>query len=116
MGTAHPTSSGALGDLWMLLRFRIVLSRRRIMKSLAWAVTTFLMMIAALSAQEPSPRDQEAKAELQRLQGTWRFESLEIDGKATPAAQLKERTLVIGGNVFLVRQGEKVLQGGILRL
>ena len=36
------------------------------------------------------------KAELQRLQGTWVYESYEIDGKAEDAEKLKARTFSSG--------------------
>jgi uncharacterized protein (TIGR03067 family) len=56
------------------------------------------------------------KAELQRLQGTWLYESYEIDGKAEDADKLKTRTFLVGADAFLVRQDGKIVQAGKLTL
>src|SRR5215217_6053654 len=62
------------------------------------------------------PEEEALKAELQRLQGTWLYESYEIDGKAEDADKLKARTFLVGADAFLVRQDGKIVQAGKLTL
>jgi uncharacterized protein (TIGR03067 family) len=88
----------------------------KIMVRSAIAVVLFVLAGPMLQAQEkPAPREEEAGKALLELQGTWSFESFE-DGKKTPLPGLKKRTFFVGGNLFLVREGDKVLQAGTLRL
>lgn len=56
------------------------------------------------------------QAELQRLQGTWVYESYTIDGKAEDAEKLKTRTFLVGADAFLVRQDGKIATAGNLKL
>jgi uncharacterized protein (TIGR03067 family) len=82
-------------------------------------VSALLTLLAPASALQPppeSPREKASRQELQRLQGTWKFESLEEDGMKVAADELKERTLFVGGNVFLVRRGHTVVQAGGLQV
>jgi uncharacterized protein (TIGR03067 family) len=64
-------------------------------------------------AAEPEP---EVQAELQKLQGTWLYESYTTDGKTEDAEKLKTRTFLVGADAFLVRQDGKIVQAGKLRL
>jgi uncharacterized protein (TIGR03067 family) len=87
-----------------------------IMVRIATAIALFVLAAPTGYAQEkPSPREEEANKALLELQGTWSFESFE-DSKKTPLPGLKKRTFFVGGNLFLVREGDKVLQAGTLRL
>jgi len=61
-----------------------------------------------------SKREQGARRDLLELQGTWKLESIE-DGKKA-RMDLKKRTLFVGADVMLVRDGDKIVQGGQLRL
>ena len=56
------------------------------------------------------------QAELQRLQGTWLYESYTVDSKAEDAEKLKARTFLVGADAFLVRQDGKIIQAGKLKL
>lgn len=60
--------------------------------------------------------DAAVQAELQRLQGTWVYESMEVDGKADEADKLKGRTFLVGADAFLIRQDGKIVQAGKLKL
>lgn len=51
-----------------------------------------------LAADQPAAK--EARQELEKLQGTWRFVSLEIDGQALPEGALKDAKIVIKGDAF----------------
>lgn len=72
-----------------------------------------IMVGPAVGQQEP-PGDA-AKQELRRLQGSWRVEALEENGEKKGAEDLKDRTIFFGGDAFLVRQGGKLLQMGVLK-
>src|SRR5262249_22678336 len=54
--------------------------------------------------------------ELERLQGTWSFESYEEDGKPAPKEKLKGKKIFFGGNQFIVRHGDQLAQLGKQRL
>jgi uncharacterized protein (TIGR03067 family) len=72
-----------------------------------------LLIVALASGQAPPPnRPPVVHRALQRLQGTWQFESMVQDGRAVAADELKGRTLFVGGDVFLIRDGDKILYSG----
>jgi uncharacterized protein (TIGR03067 family) len=82
----------------------------------AAVVGLFLLLGADVRAEdEGGARETEARKALLRLQGTWQLESLTGGKKGAPKG-LKKRTLFVGGEVFLVRDGDKLLQAGTLRL
>jgi len=54
-------------------------------------------------AAEPAD---EAKKELERLQGTWVMAGLEVNGEAVPEAKLQGTTLVIRGDKYIVKVKE----------
>ena len=80
----------------------------------------FLIVLQAILAvsfgvQNDRPaltRDQAVKQESQRVQGLWQYTSLRENGKDATQAELKDRTFVFSGDVFVIRQGEQFLQGG----
>jgi uncharacterized protein (TIGR03067 family) len=82
------------------------------------ALTLAGLLLAQVPAQpkQPSARELAAQQELQRLQGTWVFESLEESGKSVPADQLKGRTLFIGVDAFFIRKDTTMLQAGNISL
>jgi uncharacterized protein (TIGR03067 family) len=63
----------------------------------AWAVIS----IAAETAKED-----EAKKDLEKLQGTWTMAALEVDGKLVPEEKLKSSTLTIKGDKYIIKVGE----------
>ena len=56
------------------------------------------------------------KKELEKLQGTWMFDSYEENGKQTPAAELKDKRIFFGASQFIVKQGEELVQVGSVKL
>src|SRR5262249_5294553 len=83
--------------------------RRTVMKVRAAAVVAFLFLVAGgARADDGADGRDSARQELLKLQGTWQLQS--------PAKADKERTLFIGGDVFLVREGDRIVQAGTLRL
>jgi uncharacterized protein (TIGR03067 family) len=83
----------------------------------ATAVAGLLLFLAAEARTEEGreAREDASRRELLRIQGTWRLESLE-DGKKKAGPGLKKRTFFVGGGVFLVQEGDKIVQAGTLRL
>jgi uncharacterized protein (TIGR03067 family) len=56
------------------------------------------------------------RKELEKLQGTWLFESYEEGGKKSPAADLKDKRIFFGASQFIVKNGEELTQLGSLTL
>jgi uncharacterized protein (TIGR03067 family) len=79
--------------------------------------TTILGLVVIGLVVVPKASGQEiSKRELEKLQGTWTFDSYEEGGKKTPAAELKEKRMFFGANQFIVKKGEELLQVGSLKL
>lgn len=90
---------------------------------LAALLSTLVLVFSASAGEEPRARaeegpskEEEARKDLLKIQGTWNLEKLQEDGKLAAKADLADRTIFIGSEVFLLRQGEKILQAGTLRL
>jgi uncharacterized protein (TIGR03067 family) len=59
-------------------------------------------------------REKDARKDLLQLQGTWQLESF---ANSQPGKiDIKKRTLFIGGDLVLLRDGDKIIQGGLLRV
>jgi len=84
--------------------------------SMCLALLAVFISAAEAPEQPQTPRDKAATEELQRLQGNWKFESLEKDGAPAAAKEFKDRTLFIGGGIFVVRQGSTMVQAGELHV
>jgi len=78
---------------------------------------TMLGLMAAGLLVAPSARGQEiVKKEMDRLQGTWIFDSFEENGQKTPAADLKNKRIFFGANQFIIKNGDELVQVGQLKL
>jgi uncharacterized protein (TIGR03067 family) len=75
---------------------------------------SFLLISAAAADEAPLSKEDEARNDLQQMQGTWKLESFE-DAKKTKVTP-KSRTLFVGAELSILRDGEKVLQIGTMRL
>jgi uncharacterized protein (TIGR03067 family) len=71
-----------------------------------------LLLIGAgrLTADDKADKDQEA------LQGTWTLETLNQDGKAAPAEDLKRITFVFKDNTYAISMEGKELETGTFKL
>src|SRR5581483_3471826 len=49
---------------------------------------------------------------LKEIQGTWKFVSQEMDGKALPKDELAKQTITFEGDKWTVRRDGKVIQAG----
>ena len=53
----------------------------------------------------------ETKKELERFQGTWKFESLEIGGKMVDVGMFKDARLILEGDKFTHKEGKEPAHG-----
>jgi uncharacterized protein (TIGR03067 family) len=75
-------------------------------------VLTAATFAAGQQPQQPAPLTPAVRRALAVLQGTWHFDAMEQDGQNVAAAELKGRTLFVGGDLLLIRDGDRVLYGG----
>lgn len=73
--------------------------------ALTTCVCTALAAAVAVAQTDPRAR---------RLQGTWDLVSLEQAGEKVADAAVRGRALTIGGQSYMVRQGNAVLQAGVI--
>lgn len=66
--------------------------------------------------KEKTSRNEAAQRELIKFQGTWTVESQETNGKPAPASDVKGRTIFFGGELFILRKGDEVLQVGVSKV
>jgi len=83
---------------------------------IASMLTILVLMATPVWADEEAPnsRDEEAQKDLSQLQGTWQLQSLENGNKET--IKVGKRTLFIGGELYVSRHGDRIVQTGLLRL
>ena len=58
-----------------------------------------LVVVPVLLIGADAPKDDAAKKELEKFQGTWQLVSAETDGKVAPEEQVKQTRVVIKGSV-----------------
>jgi uncharacterized protein (TIGR03067 family) len=56
------------------------------------------------------------KKDLEAMQGVWIFTDHETDGKTTPNFKAGVVTVTLKGDTFAVREGDKILQAGTMKL
>jgi len=76
----------------------------------AHAIAVVSVLLVAGVGQTQTAQKEAAKRELQRLQGSWRVETSESNGDKTPVSELKDRTVFIGSDILLDRDGKKIIQ------
>lgn len=70
------------------------------------------LLVVWKRAKGGSPAESDAaKAEYVRFEGTWSYESVEVEGKAVPEDVLKTRKLILKGNEFTLQQPSPPDQG-----
>lgn len=66
-----------------------------------------VLLLPALAASlMAAPQDNDAKKELEKLQGTWKMVALEVEGQPVPPQKFDQATLVIKGDRYLVDTGK----------
>ena len=78
--------------------------------------TSILVVVAAVLFAPCAGGQSISKKELEKLQGTWSFESYEEDGKPAAPESFKEKRIFFGGSQFIVKKGDELLQIGALKL
>ncbi len=73
-----------------------------------------LLLGATVRAEKPARKGEDARKDLQELQGTWQLESVEDSQKAK--LDVKKRTLFVGGDIVIVQEGDRLVQAGTVRL
>ena len=68
-----------------------------------------ILVIGSVLAADGNKDD--TKKEIDRFQGTWKFESLEIEGKKAPEEAFKGSRLVIKGDQFTYTEGNGTYKG-----
>jgi uncharacterized protein (TIGR03067 family) len=69
-----------------------------------------LVLAVALAAAADKPKPDE-KAELAKLQGTWKVVSVEEDGKPLPAEEVRGWSLTVEGPNYTFRNGREAVEG-----
>ncbi len=64
------------------------------------SVLGIVALVCAAARAADEPKADAVKAELKRFEGTWKFVSMEINGKAVPAANLEDSKLIFEGDRF----------------
>jgi uncharacterized protein (TIGR03067 family) len=71
-----------------------------------------LILAVGLLMAPDAPKDDAAKKEYEKFTGTWKIESLVVEGTAGEAEQIKDVRLVLKGNRFTLKQGDVSTYGG----
>jgi uncharacterized protein (TIGR03067 family) len=74
-------------------------------------VYALVIVAAALLMAAEGPKDDAAEKEYVRFEGTWRFVSVEVEGRSVPAKHLKSSRLVLKGNQFTMTEGQATYRG-----
>jgi uncharacterized protein (TIGR03067 family) len=74
------------------------------------------LVVFGLIVVRPAAGQEIIRKELEKLQGTWLFDSYEEAGKKMPAEELKEKRIFFGASQFIVKNGEELVQVGTLKL
>ena len=79
------------------------------MKRALLLTLTLSLLVGARAGAQAS--DAAVRKELSRLQGTWRFTTLEIDGNAIPEEAIRTSSIVIEGDTFVVTSSAATYSG-----
>jgi uncharacterized protein (TIGR03067 family) len=74
-----------------------------------WVVVASLAVGGPLQGGDGKDADEDV---LKKLQGTWKFVSQEMEGKAVPKEELANQTITFAGDKWTVRRDGKVIQAG----
>lgn len=75
-----------------------------------FACVLAVVVLGGAAARAAEDKDQA------KFQGTWTFTAHEMDGKATPEADLKKMTITFAGDKFAVKMDGQVVQAGTQKL
>jgi uncharacterized protein (TIGR03067 family) len=66
------------------------------------------LVLLALAADDS--KEDAVKKDLEKLQGTWKMASLEVDGKSVPEDKLKSSTLTIKGDKYIIHVKDQTFE------
>jgi len=75
------------------------------------SVFGFMLVLGSALAGDAQPKDAKPLDDLARLQGTWEFTTLEIDGQKMPPQMLLGSRIEVAGNNFTTYTGATVYKG-----
>jgi uncharacterized protein (TIGR03067 family) len=75
-----------------------------------WLCPVLCLAVAQTSTQEKAAKD------LERMQGTWTMQALEINGKGVPLEKLQDTMLIVKGDEYRTKIKDKELFGFRLKL
>jgi uncharacterized protein (TIGR03067 family) len=78
--------------------------------SLFLATAALIGMSGVLLAADDKP--DAGKKVTDQLQGTWKFQSMEKDGKALQKEDVEKKTITFTGDKWVVKEGDKTVQAG----
>lgn len=69
---------------------------------------TFSVLAITLLSAADDPKEGVVKKEMEKFQGSWKFVSMEVDGKKKPDEDINKYTVVLKGDQWTVSEGDKV--------
>jgi uncharacterized protein (TIGR03067 family) len=71
-----------------------------------------ILLVVATIVIGFSPAQEPAKSDLEKFQGSWQaFYVIDMDGKSSPADEVKNTRLVVEGSQFTLRTKDSVIKG-----
>jgi uncharacterized protein (TIGR03067 family) len=75
-----------------------------------------VLVVLAVGLLIAANQDDAVKKELDKLRGTWTYESFEQEGQRMTREQLKDLAITFTGDKYNVKQGDKIIQAGIQKV
>ena len=72
---------------------------------------TLMALTVGLLVAADAPKDEAAKKDLEKLQGTWALVSAERDGKRLPDAEVKKTKITFAGDTFVFPDASGIGRG-----
>src|SRR3954471_21062867 len=80
------------------------------------AIVILVLASSTLRAEDPRAAREAARADLEKLQGTWTLVSMEVEGQAAPPRAVEGQSAVYEGDAVTLMDGETVRRRGIVTL
>ena len=80
------------------------------------AIVMLVLASSTTLAEDPRPTREAARADLEKLQGTWTLVSMEVEGQAAPPKAIEGQSAVYEGDAVTLMDGETVRRRGIVTL
>jgi len=81
------------------------------------AIVVLVLASSTLRAEDdPRPSREAARADLEKLQGTWVLVSMQVEGQAAPPEVIEGQSVVYEGDAVTLKDGETVRRRGVVTL